>query len=127
MATLTEKEHFTLDADNDGIYNALIATKPNNDKLLNAINEIILNTSNRDYFNNSLEITGPRMLKKFFTNEEKNNLELTHKVYSNIINRAILLKNIPIFISYDGYLKDQKTNNQLHYSILWKEKKVYNV
>ena len=40
---LTEKEHWVLDMDKNGVYNALIVCKPNNEILLKAINKVVEN------------------------------------------------------------------------------------
>ena len=45
--TMTEKEHWVLDADKNGVYNALMVCKPKNEILLKAINKIVENVKNK--------------------------------------------------------------------------------
>jgi mannosyltransferase OCH1-like enzyme len=66
LIQLTEREYFVLDADGNGIYNALISCRPGNPALFRAINAIIRNVKTKYYGNSSLEPTGPLLLSKFF-------------------------------------------------------------
>ena len=65
--TMTEKEHWVLDADKNGIYNALMVCRPGNEILLKAINKIVENVKTKFYGNSSLEPTGPLLLSSFFS------------------------------------------------------------
>jgi mannosyltransferase OCH1-like enzyme len=46
---LTEDEHFVLDNDGNGIYNAVMVCKPGNELLLKAIHNIVENVKNNSY------------------------------------------------------------------------------
>ena len=124
---LTEKEHFVLDADRQGIYNALIVSKPGNEILKKAIDKVVENVQKRFYGTSFLEPTGPKLLASFFTPQEKNNLDMNHQVYfGNNNNRVINFNNITIFKAYDGYLNDyQLTKKTDHYSVYWKNHSIY--
>ena len=123
---LTEKEHWVLDIDNFGIYNALMVCKPNNQILLKAINKIVENTKNKFYGNSPLEPTGPLMLAKFFTQSEKNTFDMNHDVYKSVENRYIFLNGYMIFKSYNTYLQDHAKNKKVdYYADLWKLRKIY--
>lgn len=123
---LTEKEHFVLDNDKNGIYNALLVCLPKNIILLNAINQIVKNVQNKYYGNSSLEPTGPMLLSKFFSNIEKNNLDMYHVYFINFNNRFIYFNNYIIFKQYNEYLSEYNNyKKQEHYGYLWNNKKIY--
>jgi mannosyltransferase OCH1-like enzyme len=120
--TLTEKEHWVLDADNFGIYNALMVCKPGNEILLKAINKIVENVKNKFYGNHSLEPTGPLLLSTFFTQNEKNHFDMRHSFYT-FENKFIHFNGFLIFKNYDEYSKD--CIGKTHYSISWAGKNIY--
>ena len=123
---LTEKEHWVLDNDNNGIYNALMVCKPGNETLLRAINQIAINVNNKYYGNSCLDPTGPQLLSKYFNNNQKRNFELKHTFFEHHSNRFINYKNYIIFKSYNGYLEEHSQYQKVeHYSILWGKKKIY--
>ena len=125
--SLTEKEHWVLDSDSNGIYNALMVVKPENEILRKAIDKIVQNVKNRFYGSNCLEPTGPKLLSNFFSDEEKNNFDMKHEYYfGDINNRVINLDNIPVLKSYNGYINEyNNTKKTEHYSILWSRKNIY--
>jgi mannosyltransferase OCH1-like enzyme len=129
LIALTEKEHWVLDVDKNGIYNALIVCKSGNKILLNAINQIVKNVKTNFYGNNSLDITGPRLLANFFTKEEKQKLELYHyyTIIDNKINEYYIVYNDKIILRfYKNYRVEQSKKQKLeHYSILWEKKYIY--
>jgi mannosyltransferase OCH1-like enzyme len=123
---LTEKEHFVLDMNKVGIYNALMVCLPNNPILLKAINKIVQNVKNKYYGISHLEPTGPRLLAYFFTIHDKNNLDMKHDIINSNENRFIFFNNYAIFKSYSGYLEEHdKYKKQLHYGVLWKNRQIY--
>ena len=123
---LTEKEHWVLDNDNNGIYNALMVCKPGNKILLNAINQIVINVNCKYYGNGCLDPTGPHLLSKYFNNNQKLNFELKHTFFEIHSNRFINYKNYIIFKSYNGYLKEHSQHKKVeHYSALWHKKNIY--
>lgn len=125
--TMTEKEHWVLDVNKVGIYNALMVCKQGNEILLKAINKIVENVKNKYYGNGSLEPTGPMLLASFFSNSEKNNFDMKHTFYSSHENRFIHFNNYIVFKSYSGYLKEHKNNKKLeHYNDLWIKTQIYN-
>ena len=125
---LTEKEHWVLDADNNGIYNALIVARPGNQILKRAIENVVENVKNRFYGGSCLDPTGPGMLSKFFSSEDKKSLDMKHEFYfGDMNNRVIYYNNIPVFKSYQGYLNDyNNTKKTEHYSALWGQRRIYN-
>ena len=127
MITLTEKEHWVLDADGDGIYNALIVAKPGNVILRRAIEQVVENVKNRYYGGSCLDPTGPKLLSRYFSREEKHSLDMKHEYYfEDVNNRVINFNGIPIFKSYSGYLTDyHNTKKTEHYSALWSQRCIY--
>ena len=121
--TMTEKEHWVLDADKNGVYNALMVCKPKNEILLKAINKIVENVKNKYYGNSALEPTGPHLLASFFNNQEKNHFNMRHSFYNSHENRFIHFNGYLIFKSYTGYLKEHSKTE--HYSNLWIKRQVY--
>lgn len=126
LINLTESEHFVLDADRNGIFNAFLACSPGNKKLLLAINKIVENVNVKFYGNCPLEPTGPKLLATFFSLEEKKNLDMYHEYFLNNENKFIFYKNFTIFKNYNDYKKEQNTfQKNPHYSILWSSRNIY--
>jgi len=124
--TMTESEHWVLDADKNGVYNALMVCKPKNEILLKAINKIIENVKNKFYGNSSLEPTGPHLLASFFSSNEKNNFDMKHSFYSSHENRFIHFNCYLILKSYSGYLEEHSINKKVeHYNELWIKRQIY--
>jgi mannosyltransferase OCH1-like enzyme len=73
---LTESEHWVLDADGYGIYNALMVCKAGNPILLSAIQQIVEHTQTNFYGSDCLEPTGPKLLASFIHSDEKNKLNM---------------------------------------------------
>ena len=127
LITLMEKEHWVLDIDNNGIYNALIVAKPGNSILLEAINHIVVNVKNRYYGNSCLEPTGPLLLAKLFSRQQKQTLDMKHIFYISMKYRFILFNNYFIFKSYNEYMDEHAQNKKVqHYSVLWDHRQIYN-
>jgi mannosyltransferase OCH1-like enzyme len=123
---LTQKEHWVLDVDGKGIYNAFIACKPNNPILLKAINQIVKHVKYKYYGNNRLDVTGPLLLAKYFTKEEKQNFDMKHFFINSLSNRFIKLNDSIILKSYPGYLfESNKYKKTDYYGTLWKQKMIY--
>ena len=127
LVNLLVKEHWILDNDKQGIYNAVMVCKPNNEILLKAINQIVLNVKNKFYGNCFLEPTGPGLLAKYFTNEEKNNFDMKHSLTGGEShNKFISFNDRNILQGYPGYLSDRDIfSPKKHYSELWKKKHIY--
>ena len=100
---LMEKEHWVLDMDKTGIYNALMVCKPNNKILLKAIQKVVENVKNRFYGSSCLHPTGPLMLAEFFTQPDKNNFDMYHDIYQSIKNKFIFFNGYVVFKNYNEY------------------------
>ena len=124
---LLETEHWTLDNDKIGIYNALMVCNPNNELLLNAINQIVVNVKTKFYGHCFLEPTGPKLLACYFKEKEKVNLDTKHILMGNKdYDKYITFNEFTILRCYPGYLNErEKYSKKKHYSVLWKERKIY--
>jgi mannosyltransferase OCH1-like enzyme len=126
---LLEKEHFVLDWGNYGVYNALMVCKPGNEILLTAINKIIENVRDKFYGSSCLDPTGPNLLGKLFSDNEKNSFDLKHSLNGNgsvDSDKYILFNNHPVLKCYDGYFNERKKYASIqHYAELWQNRKIY--
>ena len=124
---LTEKEYFVRDNDPKDTYTALIVTLPGNQILFKCIRQIVENVKNKYYGELWLDPTGPGLLGKYFTQEEKNNMEMYHGLVESI-NKYYIVKGDRIILGfYEGYREEQKQfQKQKHYSDFWRERNIYN-
>ena len=129
FVNLLTKEHFVLDQDNEGIYNAFMVCKAGNEILLKAINQIVENVKNKFYGNSFLEPTGPKLLSKYFTHQEKMALDMKHGLRASGTEdskKYISYNNIDVVKCYSGYHNERsKYSEKKHYSQLWNERNVY--
>jgi mannosyltransferase OCH1-like enzyme len=129
LVNLLEEEQWVLDVDNNGIYNALMVCKPNNEILWKAINQIADNVMNKYYGSSCLEPTGPLLLAKYFTHEEKIRFKMRHILMgtgTNDYNKIIKFNNFHVFQCYNGYFKERSSYSiKPHYSELWKIRAIY--
>jgi mannosyltransferase OCH1-like enzyme len=123
---LTESEHWVLDADGHGIYNALIVSKPENSILFAAIRQIVENVKNRFYGSNCLDPTGPHLLARYFNQDQKNSFDMKHEFIHNFNNRYVNFNNYAVLKSYNGYLEEHNNNKKVeHYGHLWNIRQIY--
>ena len=121
---LLEKEHFVLDINDNNIYNALMVCKAGNPILLKAIEQICKNVNEKYYGNGCLDPTGPGLLSHFFSNEDKQNFDMKHT--TNATQKFISYNNEIVLKSYPNFLNEKEKYSKIkHYSILWKERKIY--
>jgi len=123
---LTEKEYFVRDYDVTNTYNALIVSLPGNEILHKCIRQIVENVKNNYYGNGCLDPTGPGLLGKYFTQEDRNSMELYHSLVETI-NKYYIVKGDRIILTwYDGYRNEQANFQKLkHYSHLWNDRNIY--
>ena len=107
------------------IYNALMVTLPRNEILFKCIRRIVKNVANKFYGNGFLEPTGPALLSNFVSTSD-NIVDLKHSVLNDNNYKVIYFNDIPILKSYNNHIEErEKYSNKKHYSILWKERKIY--
>jgi mannosyltransferase OCH1-like enzyme len=128
--SLTEKEYFVRDKNPSATYTALIVTLPNNKIMYNCIRKIVENVNNKCYTEDCLNVTGPGLLGSFFTQEEKNVMEMYHDFtcLDNKINKFYIVKENTIILEiYENYREEQsKYQKNKHYGDLWREKNIFN-
>ena len=75
-----------------------------------------------------MEPTGPKLLSKILTNNDKNNIDMKHEVINNNFNQRIISYNgVIILKSYNGYLEEHNNHKKIdHYSKFWNNKNIYN-
>jgi mannosyltransferase OCH1-like enzyme len=128
LINLIGKEHFVMDCDKSGIYNAFMICKPGNKLLLDCIYQIVLNVQTNYYGNSSLDPTGPKLLYQKMKNRGNCNddVDMIHH-YNNKGDKFITFLNNPILKTYTGFLSDrEKFTRVIHYSTLWNTKHIYN-
>lgn len=123
---LIDKEHYVLDQNKIGIYNAFMICKPGNESLFKAINLIVQNVKNNFYGSSYLEPTGPRLLSTIIPVNDAL-VDMKHIEINGNNNKKVIIFNNTIFLkSYVGHTNDrEKFAKTLHYSKLWKQKKIY--
>ncbi len=123
---LTENQYFVRDREPwGGTLTGLIAVKPKNEILLKCIQQIVINVKTKFYGRDSLDPTGPGLLGKYFTKEEKKEMKLyfANINIKNIIDDWIIVFNdISILKQYNGYRSEQ---TKKHYGDLWRNKQIY--
>lgn len=129
LISLLDKEHYTKDFEGSGrgIANGFIVSKPKNPKLLDAINGIVENVKNNFYGDGSLEPTGPMHLKKYFNQEEYDNIDYEYTYDDGfLVTKAGGSRTDAIFEFYPDYRIEQKKSGNKLYWELWDEKNIYN-
>jgi len=123
---LTEKEYFVRDYNVNDTYTALIVSLPGNEILQKCIRQIVDNVQNKYYGNGPLDPTGPGLLGKYFTQEERDTMELYHSFVESNNNYCIIKGDIIILSFYDDYREEQSRFQKMkHYSELWNEINIY--
>jgi mannosyltransferase OCH1-like enzyme len=127
LIELTDKEYFVKDIpiyNRQGIYNALLVCKPENNILLNCINQIVENVKNKYYGNNPLEVTGPLLMSYYFNPLDVYKMELKHVIENG--NYYIKRKDTKILKIYNQYRSEQKIyQKNKYYSALWHSRDIY--
>jgi hypothetical protein len=138
LLELTDKEYYIRDLPSSGLglYNAVLACSPGNKKIYNCIYQVVENVRSNYYGESYLDVTGPCLMKQFFSDSEIYNLDLELKVtfqrdldsnYDHSIHNIVNKGNV-ILTQYTNYRVDQKKEHKLdHYSVLWNNRAIYNV
>jgi mannosyltransferase OCH1-like enzyme len=126
LVNLLENEHFCLDADQNGIYNAIMVCRPGNEILRKAIDQIVLHVRDKYYGGNALDSTGPGLLSRYFSRQQKNSMDLNHEFHVSFDYRFILFHKYYVFQSYPSYINEHNNTQKIkHYSTLWNERNIY--
>ena len=126
LKQLINNDYFVKDRDGHwekdkiGIYNGFIVAKPNNPIFLKCINEIIENIETENMCFNSLYVTGPGLLGKYFKNTYEFELYFSPNAWH------IQYKGKNILTMYEKYREEQLQYQIIpHYNILWKKNIIY--
>ena len=123
LIELTDKEYFPRDRKFPnlyGIYQALLVCKPGNEILMKCINNIIKNVKDKNYNLNALEITGPQLMNKYFTQKDIEKFDLAidnHGLHINYKSNEVLKR-------YDEYRYEQRNYSKEklpHYGELYRK------
>jgi len=126
MINLTEKEHFCLDINGNDIYNAIMVCLPGNTILKRAIYQIAENVRNQYYGNDRLDVTGPGLLSRYFSNQEKQKIDMKHGVFNSLENRYIMFNGYYVLKSFPGYLTEHNRHKKVdYYGNLWDRREIY--
>lgn len=133
---MTEKEHFVHDVPrgplrfpdyrNEGIFNAFIAALPGNQKMKQCIDAIVHHTQIRFYGINCLSPTGPFLLRRFFTPEERSEMKIRFLGYKTFRPHGIHYKGIKILDIYPQYRHEKhRFAKTSYYGDLWNQRNIY--
>jgi mannosyltransferase OCH1-like enzyme len=130
LVSLVEEEHFVRDMYNTenlvGVYNAFMVCSPGNEIMMKCINKVVENVKMRYYGDNSLMVTGPRMMINLFTLYDKRKLDEMYHTDDVLSEYYIVYKGVYILKIYTGYRMEQKnTQFKSHYGELWDKKDIY--
>ena len=134
LINLTDKEYFVTDelmnyisGPYKGIiWNGLMVTKPKNEKLLKCINQIVENVENNYYGFGIYEPTGPTLLTRYFTVEERKANILTRALDKAKKYNGAKMNDTFILNEYNGYRIDRK-KSVIDYTTAWKNRCVYKI
>ena len=118
---------FTIDTDygRNGIYNAFFGCAPRNPKLALCINKIVENVKSKFYGENPLYPTGPLLMKQFFSDKEREEMDL-YKTDDFVKDKIASKKNGIVLKMYDEYRTEQKNQDGFKsYDTHWHEKNIY--
>jgi len=123
-----DKEYYVRDLPTfglHGIYNAFMVCKSGNPMLLQAINQIVENVNNKYYGKSPLDVTGPEMLLKYFSNEDVNQMEFYLELDNDNICK-IMNNGECVLKMYDEYFQERNENQKnAYYCHLWKKREIY--
>jgi len=112
-----------------GIYNAVMATKPNNPVILRCIKRIVDNVKKRYYGFNPLYPTGPGLLgEQYFGNEFVQKIN-DFNYFNSMNGKYIISRKKKVLSQYPEYRAEQTkyrpAKNGEYYSTLWTKKNIY--
>jgi mannosyltransferase OCH1-like enzyme len=122
----TKHEWWTNNNNQIGLYNAVMASVPNNPIFYNCIQAIVKNVQTKYYGESPLSPTGPDLLGKlYYKNEYKTKIKEL-KYFNSCIGTYIINKQQKVLSQYPEYRDEQKKYKKTeHYHYLWMNKKIY--
>jgi hypothetical protein len=81
---------------------------------------------NKYYGSGCLDPTGPGLLARYFSREQKNVMDLGHEFHLSFNYRFVLFNGYYVFQSYPEYINEHGRNQKVeHYSTLWGKRNIY--
>jgi hypothetical protein len=112
-----------------GLYNAVIATIPNNPILYDCIQQVVKNVKKGEYGFNPLYPTGPGLFGEMYFKKEYNTKIKQIKYFNSIAGTYILNKKQKILSHYPEYRVEQTMyppkGPLFYYNDLWYHQKIY--
>lgn len=133
LIELTKQEHYVLDRPTSGflpnqigLYNAVMIQRPKNPLMMDCIAQIVRNVATLEYGFSCLYPTGPGLLGELYQKKKREyrlpDIDLIHEMR----RERISYHDRTILEHYPEYRKEQLiTQNDLHYSVLWKKESIY--
>lgn len=133
---MTEQEYFVNDIPrgplrfpdyrNEGIFNAFMATLPKNEKFKKCIDAIVHHVNIKFYGINCLSPTGPFLLRRFFTPEERRDMKMRFHGYKTFRTHGIHFKGIKVLDVYPQYrIEKHRFAKTAYYGDLWNQRHIY--
>jgi mannosyltransferase OCH1-like enzyme len=114
-----------------GLYNAVMASYPNNPVLYECIQHIVKNVRNGYYGYNPIYPTGPGLLGEVYFKRNYHSKVKKIRYFNSIAGNSILSKRRKILSHYPEYRIEQQTYTangpKFYYHDLWQKKSVYTV
>jgi mannosyltransferase OCH1-like enzyme len=129
LIALTEQEDWVqanIPVFKEYVCNGILICKPGNKILKKCINKIVYNCKKEYYGKNCLWPTGPGLLGSYFKQNVKDNMNYLHVRIYNIVNTEVILCRRTNRIILSSYTKYRKEQTKTPYSVLWKQRKIYN-
>jgi len=128
LIELTDKEYFAKDIEQSGsgIYQAVMVCKAGNPKLKGAIDAIAKHAKEKYYGDSIFDVTGPTLLRRFFTDEEWEKCEITLGEGNGCLDKTCIYKDGRAIMSiYRDYREEQDKTSQPKYYDLWYQRKIW--
>jgi len=128
LIELANDEYFVRDIDGSGrgIYNAFMICRPGNEKIKHCIYAIVDNAKDKFYGDTALSPTGPLLMKRFFTDSEIDQLEMTIGEGNGCPDKTCVYHQDRVILSmYKEYRDEQTNTKEPKYYDLWGQRKIY--
>lgn len=111
------------EAPTNQIYNAFLASPPNNPLFKDCIDEIVVNWKNKNYRETPLDITGPHLLYRIIFNHESKEF-IDSLPFSYRLPRSMYYNNDELASEYSEYRTNVKKESK-YYAHMWDDKEVF--
>jgi len=127
LINLLESEHWVLDVDQTGIYNAVMVCRPGCPRLKKAIDQVVHHVETKYYGHGFLDPTGPQMLSKLFNDSERRSFDMRHELRGGRdCDKYVTFNGWDVLQCYPGYTKERDNNSLVpHYGTLWNQRAIY--